>query len=179
MGTRERLRARRAIRRGLAEHEAEAVGKGELSIVPLLDVIVNLVVFLLTTTAMVSLASEVSAATPPSCRGCGGSRVARGLELTVLVTDATIHVAGSGGRLAPGCETLGGTTPTILRDGHEWEALRACAARVHAAYPDEREVRLGADPLVPYEDVVRAMDAMRSEGQAPLFPEILLTAGVR
>jgi len=179
VGTRERLRVRRAVRKGLAEREADAVGKGELSIVPLLDVIVNLVVFLLTTTAMVSLASEVSAATPPVCQGCGGSRVARGLELTVVVTDETIRLAGSGGRLAPGCDTIGGGAPTILRDGHEWDALRACAARVHAAYPDEREVRLGADPLVPYEDVVRAMDALRSEGETPLFPEILLTAGVR
>lgn len=180
MGTRERLRVRRAVRKADAEREADAVGKGELSIVPLLDVIVNLVVFLLMTTAMVSLTSEVSAATPSACAHCGGSRVTpRALELTVIVTDATIRVAGSGGTLAPGCETTGGSAPTIVRDGHEWDALRACAGRVHAAFPDEREVRLGADPRVPYEDVVRAMDALRAEGDTPLFPEVLLTAGVR
>ncbi len=173
-----RLRVRRALRRASEARDEEALGKGELSIVPLLDVITNLTVFLLATASMVSLASEVSAETPTGCRSCSGP--APSLDLTVVVTATTVRVAGSGGTLAPGCAQLGeARTPTIVRDGHEWEALRSCALAVHRAYPDEREVRLGADPLVPYADVVAAMDALRGEGETLLLPDVMFAAGVR
>lgn len=179
MNARHTLRIRRALRRHVEAAEGDSVGKGELSIVPLLDVITNLVVFLLATASMVSMSSEVSAELPHSCRGAGCGRVPESLSLTVIVTEHTIRVAGAGGQLAAGCTTLSDGAPTIVRDGHEWDALRRCAGQLHTAFPTEREVRLGADPLVPYEDTIAAMDALRQDESGPLFPEILLTAGVR
>ncbi|MCZ7685161.1 MAG: hypothetical protein M5U28_42880 [Sandaracinaceae bacterium] len=38
---------------------------------------------------------------------------------------------------------------------------------------------LTADPEVAYEDVIAAMDAMRGSEEAPLFPRVRLSAGVR
>lgn len=178
MRPQDRLRVRRALRKRAHELEDDSAGRGELSIVPLLDVITNLTVFLLATAAMVSMSSEVEAATPRTCRGC--SAPPPSLELTVVVAATTLRVAGADGQLAPGCATTGDASrPTILRDGHEWEALRACAVRLHAAFPHEREVRLSADPLVPYEDTIAAMDALRGEDDGPLFDDVLLAAGVR
>ncbi|MBX7194621.1 MAG: biopolymer transporter ExbD [Sandaracinaceae bacterium] len=176
MSTGQRLRIRRALRRHEDALEREALTKGELSIVPLLDVIVNLVVFLLATASMVGMASEVAADTPASCAHCRPAPPS--LDLTVIVTAHTIRVAGSGGQLAPGCSTTG-VGPAIVRDGHEWEALRDCARRVHAAFPLEHEVRLTADPLVPYEDTIAAMDALRGDEDGLLFDDVLLAAGVR
>jgi biopolymer transport protein ExbD len=178
MESRARTRIRRALRRASIEREEAAAGTGELSIVPLLDVITNLTVFLLATSSMLAMASEVSAETPATCARCPSALPS--LDLTVVVTATTVRVAGSGGQLAPGCAATGDPrAPTILRDGHEWAALAGCAARVHAAYPDEREVRVSADPNVPYEDVIAAMDALRSDERGELFPDVLLAAGVR
>jgi biopolymer transport protein ExbD len=146
--------------------------------VPLLDVITNLTVFLLATASMVSMSSEVEADTPRVCRHC--STPPPSLDLSVVVTATTIRVAGAGHQLAPGCATTGdASTPTIVRDGHEWDALRACAARVHAAFPHENDVRLTADPQIPYEDTITPMDALRGDGAGPLFDDALLAAGVR
>ena len=178
MRPQDRLRIRRAVRKHAREVEDEAVGRGELSIVPLLDVITNLTIFPLATASMVSMSSEVAADTPHGCRGCASPPPS--LDLTVVVTATTIRLADSGGQLAPGCATTGDpSTPTIVRDGHEWQALRDCAVRVHAAYPRENEVRLTADPLVPYEDTIAAMDALRGTESALLFDDVMLAAGVR
>jgi biopolymer transport protein ExbD len=49
---------------------------------------------------------------------------------------------------------------------------------VHAAVDDDRAI-LSADPDVEYADVVRAMDAMRARGGDALFPDLLISAGVR
>jgi biopolymer transport protein ExbD len=178
MRPQDRLRVRRALRKRAQELEDDSVGRGELSIVPLLDVITNLTIFLLATTSMVSMSSEVEADTPHACRGCSGPPPS--LDLTVVVTATTIRVAGAGHQLAPGCATTGdASTPTIVRDGHEWDALRACATEVRAAFPHEHDVRLTADPQIPYEDTIAAMDALRGTDAGPLFDDVLLAAGVR
>lgn len=180
MTPQQRARVRRAVRKHLEARDEEAVGKGELSIVPLLDVITNLTVFLLATASMVTMTSEVAVATPSACHGGHCVRTPPSLELTVAVTQTTIRVATSTGRLAPGCATTSdATAATIVRDGHEWDALRDCARVVHAAFPREDEVRLTADPQIPYEDTIAAMDALRGDEEGPLFSEVLLAAGVR
>lgn len=176
----QRLRIRRAVRKHAEAREGDEVGKGELSIVPLLDVITNLTVFLLATASMVTMTSEVAVATPSACHGGHCVRSPPSLELTVAVTETTIRVASSQGRLAPGCASFSDAAgATILRDGHEWDALRDCARRVHEAYPQEDEVRLTADALIPYEDTIAAMDALRGDDEGPLFGDVLLAAGVR
>ncbi len=176
----QRLRVRRAVRKHVAAREDEDVGKGELSIVPLLDVITNLTVFLLATASMVTMTSEVAVATPTACHGGHCVRTPPSLELTVAITSTTVRVASAEGRLAPGCASFTDATgATIVRDGHEWDALRDCARRVHEAYPREDEVRLTADPLIPYEDTIAAMDALRGDDEGPLFTDVMLAAGVR
>jgi hypothetical protein len=37
---------------------------------------------------------------------------------------------------------------------------------------------LSADPGVPYGDLVRGMDALRSDGDELLFPDVRISAGV-
>lgn len=175
---RQRLHVRRALKKHTEAQGDEALVRGELSIVPLLDVITNLTVFLLATASMVSMTSEVAVATPSACHGrC--VEPPPSLDLTVVVSAATIRVAGSHGQLAPGCATTSEGAATIVRDGHEWDALRDCARRLHDTFPREDEVRLTADPLVPYEDTIAAMDALRGDDEGPLFPEIRLAAGIR
>lgn len=177
MNQRDRNRVKRGVQKRIAAREEG--GTGELPIVPLLDVITNITLFLLATMTFVMATSEVSASTPRTCAHCSG-RTTPSLDLSVLVTDQAVLVAGSGGVLAPGCERMTSVgTPTITRDGQEWTQLTQCLAQVHAAYPEEREVILSANANVPYQDIIAAMDASRVNGDAPLFPEVRLSAGVR
>jgi biopolymer transport protein TolR len=174
-------RLRRALRAASRRPDLDpSEHPGELNIVPFLDVVVNLMLFLLATSAATMALAQVEVEPPASCQRCPGVR--RGLDLSVTLASSGISVAGRGGRLAPGCEELTsgpGVTIAARPEGYDFSALRACAARVHAAYPEEDSVILTADPHVPYADVIAAMDALRGSAGAELFPRVRLSAGLR
>jgi biopolymer transport protein ExbD len=61
---------------------------------------------------------------------------------------------------------------------HDWKALTTCVRRVKEQFADETRVTISADPEVPYEDLIAAMDAVRGADN-DLFPDVLLSAGIR
>ena len=175
---------RALVRRRTKPAEAPDPAGGELNVIPFLDIVVNLVMFLLVTTASVVAIAQVEAQLPshgPRCRGAPCPDP--GLDLSVTLTRSGIVVAGSGGKLAPGCAELATgadvTIPLRPGTGFDFAALSACAARVSDRFPDERDVIVGADPAVAYEDVISAIDALRADGDRALFPNVLVSAGVR
>lgn len=159
---------------------------GELNIVPFLDIVTNLILFLLMTSAQVMIVAELDAHLPSLARGRRASSQqdeGNTLNLSVTISEAGLIVSGSGGKLAPGCERMQpGRVITVPRNGDgtfDWAALTACVARVHSQFPDERQVILSADPNIEYENIIHAMDALRAQGSDELFPDIMLSAGVR
>ncbi len=167
---------RRILRRALRRQEAET-SSGELNIVPFLDIVTNLMLFLLATTASIATVSEVRADLP----GYGPGHREDALDLSVTVTDRGVVMATSAGRIGPSCSATLDATPTAGRtpDGYDFAALTRCAVTLHAAHPSERFVVVSADPTVPYGDLVGALDAVRSVGDEPLFPDVRISAGVR
>ena len=156
----------------------------ELNIIPFLDIVVNLIMFLLITTEAVLLISQIESDLPKIARGRGkGGEVSTPLNLNVTVTGKGVIVTGSGGKLAPGCERTepgGSITVAKTRDGkYDWKALTDCADRVKKAFPTEDSVTVSADPIVAYENIVAAMDAVRAKGKDELFPRVLIAVGVR
>jgi biopolymer transport protein TolR len=173
---------------------------GELNIVPFLDIVTNIIMFLLATTQAVLAMAQITAALPQLGGAHGGGSDEHSLNLNVTIVADGIIVAGSGGKLAPGCaNTATGaviTVPKRLQDipdpnnptarptramDYDWQGLTECVARVKAVpeFSDETQVIIGADPQVPYEALIHAMDAVSSKGADPLFPDIMLSAGVR
>jgi biopolymer transport protein TolR len=156
---------------------------GELNIVPFLDIVVNLIMFLLATTEAVLLISQIESDLPKIARGRSrGADVATPLNLNVTVTEGGVIVSGSGGKLAPGCNTIDqGRALTVPKKGkdYDWHGLTDCVARVKQQYAEEHTVTVSADPQVQYEYVVAAMDAVRTKGKDPLFPDVLISVGVR
>jgi len=155
---------------------------GELNIVPYLDVVVNIIMFLLATTEAVLMVAQLDAHLPTLGRRAGSAMDNPGssLNLSVTVTSNGIIVSGSGGKLAPGCtEMQSGRVITVpMRNGQQdWGELTTCARRVKLQFEDENQVILSADPEVEFGDIIAAMDALR--GDNDLFPNILLSAGVR
>lgn len=151
----------------------------------ILDIVVNLIMFLLMITSTIAFFSQVEASLPQYSRGGVGKRSTDepALNLNVTVTRAGAIVAGAGGKLAPGCSTTApGKVITVASQANgeqDWVGVNACVAKVKQEYPDETRVTISADPEVPYQDVIAAMDAVRGTTDNELFPDVLLSAGVR
>jgi len=156
----------------------------ELNIVPFLDIVVNLIMFLLMITSSIAFYSQLEASLPTYSSGGVGRRASDEpqLNLSVFVTTNGITVTGSGGKLAPGCATTStGDVMTVPKRGgtYDWSGLRECVATVKQEFPNETRVTVSADNLVEYQDLVSAMDAVREKEGEELFPEVLISAGVR
>ncbi|MEM9071638.1 MAG: biopolymer transporter ExbD [Myxococcota bacterium] len=171
---------RRLIRRKtrVPDHDP-ASESDELNIVPFLDVVVNLIMFLLMTMTVVLSTHEV-AAQLPSLRPNGPPGPVEWRATVVLLDSGEVAVVDNAGTLQPGCREHGAAA-TVPRVGGEpdWLALRTCAEVLHGAHPDVTKVRVTADPSVPLASVIRAMDAMRGSEAQPLFPDVQLAAGIR
>ena len=144
------------------------VHTGELNIVPYLDIVVNLVMFmLLSMTGLISLGVlNVSA---PKISGGEGANAAQAEEkpkllLTVAVGKQGFYVAGAGGVLGADKSTADtAKPPTIpLRNGqYDYAALTEQMKVIKAQFPNETQVILSADADVVYEVLIRTMDACR------------------
>ena len=162
---------------------------GELNIVPYLDVVVNLVMFmLLSMTGLISL-GVLNVSAPK----IGGETVAAAADsgpkllLTVGIGRQGFYVAGAGGVL--GSDAIASDTtrpPTIpLRDGkYDYAELTQQLARIKDQYPSETQVILSADPDVLYDTLIQTMDACReqvvkkpdgSSDRKPLFFDVSLS----
>jgi len=133
------------------DHEPSEAG-GELNIVPFLDIVMNILMFVLATLPAVFTATL--AVEPPSPPTPGRPR-ANAPPPTLQLTRG-LTVEGRGGAL-------------------NWGEVKACARKIKAASPEfqqETQVTLMASNGVPYATVVQAMDAMREDDQGPLFPEV-------
>ena len=159
--------------------------QGELNIVPFLDIVMNLIMFLLATSEAVLLISQIESDLPKISKGGKpkSQDVATPLNLNVTVTDKGVIVSGSGGKLAQGCEGIdtgvGITVPSKKKGEYTWKNLTKCVAKVKTKFEDETTVTISADPQIEYEHIVAAMDAVRTEGDDELFPDVMISVGVR
>jgi biopolymer transport protein TolR len=157
----------------------------ELNIVPFLDIVINLIMFLLMTISTAAFFNQIDTSLPKlGGGGAKGAQQENPLNLTVTVTREGIALTGSNGKILPGCQeftTTGRviTVPNKPSGEFDWVGLTDCAARVKEAFKDEERVTVSADPAIAYQSLVDAMDAVRSKGGEPLFPEVLISAGVR
>jgi len=158
----------------------------ELNIVPFLDIVINLIMFLLMTISTAAFFNQIDTSLPKlGSGGAKGAQQENPLNLTVTVTREGIALTGSNGKILPGCRefTTTGRVVTVPNrpDGHfDWAGLTECAARIKETFKDEQRVTVSADPTVAYQSVVDAMDAVRNDKDGkPLFPEVLISAGVR
>src|SRR5690348_6851830 len=99
---------RNYIRRRTKVHDPDPSEiAGELNIVPFLDIVVNLIMFLLATSEAVLAIVQIEAQLPQlGGKSSGGGNSEPGLNLNVTLTDGGLIVTGSGGKLAPGCQEV-------------------------------------------------------------------------
>jgi biopolymer transport protein ExbD len=176
--------AQRSKIRRLSQPKEPDAGEeaGELNIVPYLDIITNILMFVLATVAVTFVTSIDT--TPPSI---GGGKVradvsSKALNLSAWITNQGVSLKTSSGNIATGCQDVGGgvTIPKLPSPGgtgdeYDYKNLTACAKRLKNARPDfkdETQVTITANPGVDYRTVIGVMDALRADGEEELFPEV-------
>jgi biopolymer transport protein ExbD len=166
---------RAKIRRLAAPSELAAEDEGgELNVVPFLDIITNVLMFVLATVAITFTATiETSPPRPPGPRPPAQST----LGLSVLVVPDGFSVKAKGGNVAPGCMDTGSGIAVPKRGTeYDYESLKACAVKLKASaapFADERDVLISANAQVPYDVVIATLDAMRrTDNGDDLFPQV-------
>jgi biopolymer transport protein ExbD len=151
---------------------------GELNVVPYLDIITNVMIFVL---ASVSVTFVTSIDTEPPAIGGGKVRSdisSKALNLSAFITNQGISLKTSGGNVAPGCAGVAGagiTIPKLPDDRHDYQSLTACAKKLKSLSPDfsqETQVTITANPNIELQVVVGVMDSLRRDGEETLFPDV-------
>lgn len=168
-------------RRKLKVREDEE--SGELNIVPYLDILMNLIIFmLLSITGLASFGIlNVSA---PSYGGPSAGMTQETpdegpkLTLSVLISKKGHFVSSETGVLgAEGAAADAPTVPMKADGSYDFSALNAQMVKIKDSFPKETKVIVAADPDVPYEALIQTMDALREAQGASrrlLFPDVTL-----
>ena len=187
---RSRIRRLSAPRELAPDEEA-----GELNIIPFLDIITNVLMFVLASVT-VSFTVTLDADAPKGGKGIkSGAPTEESLSLTVLILDQGYYVKGRSASIAVGCTSTcqgncGATVPRIpagpdeSADGKKYDAagLTECVRKLHTQLENdaptlaaEKQVMITANPNVPFQEVVRAMDALRKDDKGDLYTDVVFT----
>jgi biopolymer transport protein TolR len=165
---------------------------GELNIVPYLDVVVNLVMFmLLSMTGLITL-GVLNVSAPKiggADAGAAGEKPDRPpLLLTVAIGRQGFYVAGAGGVLGKDAATPDASRPPTIplkADGkYDYASLSEQMKKIKDQFPNETAVILSADPDVVYDVLIQTMDACREASvkaadgkieRKPLFFDVSLS----
>ncbi len=152
---------------------------GELNIVPFLDIITNVLMFVLATIT-VTFTTMIDTQPPSVGRASARPPTKPSLSLNIVVIDKGFIVSAFGQRIGEGCQGPGsgvavGRKTTEGQD-YDFASLTACAKRLKnqvAEAADETAATLTANKDVPYQVIISTIDAIRrgDDGQE-LFPDI-------
>jgi biopolymer transport protein ExbD len=159
---------------------------GELNLVPYLDVMINLIMFILLTMTTMLNFGIINLSAPAYATGAstGDSDDTKAeLNLLVTITDKGFLITGAPTLLGhPVAAKLhlgssdGGPTIAKKKDDYDYEALAKAAKEIKLAFPAETKAILFAEPDIWYEVVVKTMDAIREEDGKVLFPDVVFNA---
>ena len=159
---------------------------GELNIVPYLDILMNLIMFMLLSITGLS-AFGILNVNAPNYGGPTTQVTEEGdkpkLLLTVLISKKGFYVAATGGVVGQaGQPNPAEAPPSIPKKGdgtYDYTALTENMVNVKKEFPTESKVIVGAEGDIPYEVLVQTMDAIREtpgRERKLLFTDVTLGA---
>jgi len=152
---------------------------GELNIVPFLDIITNVLMFVLATISVTFTAMIETQ--PPRAGGAGARAPSKpSLSLNVVVIDKGFIVSAFGQRIGEGCQGPGsGVAVGKTSDGpegYDYSKLSTCAKSLKNQVEEaagETQATLTANNDIPFQVIISTMDAIRkSDDGQELFPDI-------
>ena len=174
--TRSQVRAAmRRMRDHVEEIEEEA---GELNLVPYMDIVTNIIIFLLASVVNQVALGNINVSSPTISAGAGASAddtppEKPPLNLTVSVGATGFTVAASGGVLP--------IVPKLPNGQYDYAALTKKLREIKSNpdNADETKVIFNADANIPYDVVIATVDAMRQADDGKLlFPDVTFAAGL-
>ena len=135
---------------------------GELNIIPFLDIIVNILIFVLATIA-VTFTSSIETTPPSGKGGIRGEIQSEALNLTVFIVPDGFSLKASGGNIAPGCTGVGPGIAIPRNSGkYDYKLLSECAAKLKEKFEDEDQAYITANPGTEYQILINVIDALRT-----------------
>ncbi|HEX3697298.1 MAG TPA: biopolymer transporter ExbD [Polyangia bacterium] len=168
----------RAATRRMREHNEEIEEEaGELNLVPYMDIVTNIIIFLLASVVNQVGLGNVNVTVPTLSSGGGASSDdqpdKKPLNLTVSVGASGFTVAASGGVLP--------VIPKLGSGQYDYKSLTSKLLEIKSDKDNAEETKanFNADANIPYDVVVATLDAMRQtdEGKV-LFPDVAFAAGI-
>ena len=164
----------RRMRDQFEEAEEET---GEINLVPYMDIVTNIIIFLLASVFNQVPLGNINVSSPTFGSGSGeGTPEKPALNLTVTVGETGFTLAGSGGVMPP--------IPKLPSGDYDYAALTVKLTEIKKQFSDETKSTFNADAATPYETVVKTLDAMRTYKEEKdgndkeLFPDIVFAAGI-
>jgi biopolymer transport protein TolR len=149
---------------------------GELNIVPFLDIITNVLMFVLATIS-VTFTTMIDSQPPRAAGSSARPPTKPSLSLNLIIVDKGFIVSAFGQRIGEGCQGPGGGLAVgMAGQNYDFASLTACAKRLKNQVPeaaDETAATLTANGNIPFQTVISTIDAIRKadDGQE-LFPDI-------
>ena len=175
--TRSQVRAAtRRMRDHVEEIEEEA---GELNLVPYMDIVTNIIIFLLASVVNQVALGNINVSSPTIQAGGGAASdepqpEKPPLNLTITVGASGYVIAASGGVLP--------NIPKMPNGQYDYKTLTTKLKEIKSN-PDnaeETKATFNADANIPYDIVIATLDAMRqSEEGKLLFPDVNFAAGIQ
>jgi biopolymer transport protein ExbD len=164
------------MRDHVEEIEEEA---GELNLVPYMDIVTNIIIFLLASVVNQVALGNINVSVPAISQGGGASQdqpppEKPPLNLTVTVGATGFVIAASGGVLPP--------IPKLPSGQYDYAGLTTKLKEIKSN-PDnaeETKANFNADASTPYDVVIATLDAMRTDEASGkiLFPDVAFAAGI-
>jgi len=152
---------------------------GELNIVPFLDIVTNVLMFLLATITTVFTAT-IPVPAPNNNPGPSTGTPPPQFTITVKIVAEGYIVGAPGGFLQPGCTQVSDASLTVplLAGRHDADGLTRCmqAIRNNPSWQEQlerRKINIAVNEDVRYEALVRTLDAVRGTrpGLTDMFAE--------
>ena len=154
----------------------KTTSKGDLDLVPIMNLVTILIPFLLLSAQFVQI-STIDNALPPMTHDPKPTPVTETLDLSVQITDLGYEVRASAldEPVELGC--VGG----VCRSATAWDTigLTELLEDLKRDWPDDDGMILVPGSDVPYEVVIATLDAARRTGAgAELFPSVSIAGGI-
>lgn len=155
--------------RGRIQHEEEDIAESELNLVPYLDIMVNLIMFMLVTVSYLAQLKVIDIVAPNY-----GASASSGASDSEPERTLTLAITETGYRLLSSDPTLGQTVVPMVAGDFDYRGLTAKLAELKSQYRFSNTLVVVAAPQVAYDAVVRTLDAARTDGKQTLFPDVAL-----
>jgi biopolymer transport protein ExbD len=165
------------MRRMRDHHDELEEDTGEINLVPYMDIVTNIIIFLLASVVNQVALGNVNVSVPTLSSGAGATDDEKPdkppLNLTVSVGASGFTVAASGGVLP--------MIPKLPNGQYDYISLTSKLLEIKSApdNADETKANFNADGTIAYDVVVATLDAMRQAADGKvLFPDVAFAAGI-